>query len=698
MYHFLVNLLQELEPPYILLIQASIAVAFPYFLWRVCRFQNLFPLVVVQIFAGVLLGPGIFGAIDAALLNSMPHFDPAKPVNACTNPEARELFNALFGKTCYLGNEIVNRAAGIGAVATIAVCLFGFVAGTDADKELIRKSEKTVFNTAFWGMLFGWALAAVAGYFIMAAFPQALGPKASALSFPLAYGLIIAVSALPVLAVILGDLDITRTRIGGMALASASIADTMMWFGLGLVVATTLVGSLPVALTKATLGVLLSIGFIKYVATPIFNRMLRENAPGSAIITLSALAIFVSSSIIGIADLHPVLGAFIAGFFLPDKVREIASHRFDQTATLVLMPFFFLNAGLHTDFSIFAPTVWILFVLTTILCVFCKMIGHGVAAKLSGEGWPFASTLGLLLQTKGLMGLIVIVVFLEKGVVSPLMFSAAVFMCMFSTALSAPAYRALYRVYGPRMQEGDQRGPQSVIKRAGPMVEQTPEAAALVAASPPMASLEFEGEFGAFDVMPGSVTIGRHSGNDLRVHDVRVSRHHARLTVAHDGRFEIENLTADRAAPVPLTVNGVDHERAILSEGDKVGLGGGPAFVIHYATLLQQRGWIKTSRGWAGPYKTKYGQWPGIVELADDLVKPYIRNPPASLRQHPQWTGFHEQASGWFRIDVADLIDRDPNAVIRNVESMIVSAEEKISDTGQDPEDAANSGSRPTLA
>lgn len=695
MYHSLVHLLQQLEPPYILLIQASIAVALPYALWRVCRLERWLPLIVVQIFSGVLLGPGIFGALDATLLNPMQHFDPAKAVDACTNPEPRELFNALFGKTCYGGQDIVNRAAGIGAVATIAVCLFGFVAGTDADKELFRTSEKTAFNTAFWGMLFGWALAAVAGYFIMNAFPQSLGPKASALSFPLAYGLIIAVSALPVLAGILGGLDITRSRIGAMALASASITDTMMWFGLGLVVATAVGVSLPLALTKAAVGGLLGMGFVKYVASPIFDRMLLEKAPEGAIIMLAALAIFVTSSIVGVAGLHPVLGAFIAGFFLPDKVRELASHRFDQTATLVLMPFFFLNAGLNTNFSLFDPTVWILFVISTFLCVVGKTIVHSIAARASGEGWPFASSLGLLLQTKGMMGLIVIVVLLEKGVISPVMFSAAVLMCLFSTGLTAPGYRALHRVYGPRAQEGDQHVPKPVIKRDGPLVEQTPEAAATIAASPPMATLVFDGDLGAFDVMRGSITLGRHSDNDLRIHDVRISRHHAKMTVAHDNRFEIENLTADRAEPVPLTVNGVNHERAFLSEGDKVVLGGAPAFVVHYATLLQQRGWIKTSRGWAGPYKTEYGQWPGIVELAGDLVKAFIRNPPEALRHHSQWHRFHEEASGWYRTDLVDLDYRDPNAVIRYVESMIVSTSKQTSDTTNDPKDVQSSGSRP---
>src|SRR5689334_4282750 len=130
MYHALVHLLQELKPAYILLVQACVIVAFPYFIWRTLQLSRWFPLGVVQIFSGVLLGPSIFGAIDASLLNWAPHFDPAKAANACTNPQARELFDALFGTTCYHGT-VVNRASGIAAIATIAVCLFGFIAGTD---------------------------------------------------------------------------------------------------------------------------------------------------------------------------------------------------------------------------------------------------------------------------------------------------------------------------------------------------------------------------------------------------------------------------------------------------------------------------------------------------------------------------------------------------------------------------------------
>ena len=357
-----------------------------------------------------------------------------------------------------------------------------------------------------------------------------------------------------------------------MALASASIADTMMWFGLGLVVALALGGDLATALTKAAVGGLLSIGFVVVVASPMLNRLVRDEAPEAAIITLAAMTIFVASAVTGITELHPVLGAFIAGYFLPDKVREMAAHRFDQVATLVLMPFFFLNTGLNTEFNVFDPNVWILFAISAVLCVFGKMIGHGLAARMSGEGWPFSMAIGLLLQTKGLMGLIVIVVFLEKEVVSKLMFSAAVFMCMFSTGLPTPVMRSLFRIYGDRIKEGDRAG-EPILATDEPLVSTTPAAAA--AAAHPLAVLEFgDTHGGAVEVTSPRTVIGRHSDANVRVNDIRVSRHHALLVQGEGGAFEIHNQMADRAEPNPILVNGEVKEHAVLNDGDRVSLGG----------------------------------------------------------------------------------------------------------------------------
>ena len=95
--------------------------------------------------------------------------------------------------------------------------------------------------------------------------------------------------------------------------------------------------------------------------------------------------------------------------------------------------------------------------------------------------------------------------------------------------------------------------------------------------------LEFDEGFGTFSVTSPTAVIGRHSEDDIRINDIRVSRHHARLAPTQDGKFEIHNQTADRAEANPIAINGVEHEHAVLADGDKVALGGAPAFTFRYA-------------------------------------------------------------------------------------------------------------------
>lgn len=556
MYPELIHLLQGLKPANMLLVQACIVILIPYLLWRPLKLGQWFPLGVIQIFCGVILGPAIFGAL------------------------APDLFKALFG-TLEKGGQIINRADGIAALATIAVCLFGFLAGADADKELVKKSGRTVFLIGVPGMLIGWAIGIVAGFGVYYAIPAAHNFKPPIYSFALAFGLVMAVSALPILALILRELQMTQKRIGAVALASSGLADTMMWMGLALVSALAGIGgTIGEAMFKAFLGGALSIGFILFVASPVLNRMLAKEAPESAVMTLAALSIFVASAITSITELHPVLGAFVAGVFLPDKVRELAAHSLDRPTSLVLMPFFFLITGLKTDFSFTDPTVWILFGISSFLCVFGKVIGHGLAARMAGESWPFAFGIGMLLQTKGLMGIIVITVFRDKEIVSPLMFSTAVLMCMFSTGLPTIAMRMLQKRFGDRLTEGEpQVADVPVIETAEPTVAQAPASVQ----APVLATLSFDEGLGSFSVTAPTAQIGRHTDDDIRINDIRVSRHHARLSQTQDGRFEIHNLTADRANANPITINGAEHEHAVLADGDKVVLGGAPAFTFRYA-------------------------------------------------------------------------------------------------------------------
>lgn len=189
----LMQMLRAMKPANILLIQACIVILIPYLLWRTMQLGRWFPLGVIQIFCGVLLGPALFGAF------------------------APELFQTLFG-VIKQGEKLVNRTDGIAALATIAVCLFGFLAGADADKELIAKSGRSIALTGIVGMLIGWAFGMIGGAFIYAVIPAAQGVHTNLFSFSLAYGLVIAVSALPILALILRELGLTQRRIGAYSL------------------------------------------------------------------------------------------------------------------------------------------------------------------------------------------------------------------------------------------------------------------------------------------------------------------------------------------------------------------------------------------------------------------------------------------------------------------------------------------------
>jgi Kef-type K+ transport system membrane component KefB len=101
--------------------------------------------------------------------------------------------------------------------------------------------------------------------------------------------------------------------------------------------------------------------------------------------TVAALSIFVSSAITSLAELHPVLEAFIAGVYPADKIREMAAHRLEPPTSLILMPFFFFNAGLRTAFG--DPNIWIVFGIATFMCIVGKTFGHGLAARAGGEPW-----------------------------------------------------------------------------------------------------------------------------------------------------------------------------------------------------------------------------------------------------------------------------------------------------------------------
>ncbi|HEX4892886.1 MAG TPA: cation:proton antiporter, partial [Hyphomicrobiaceae bacterium] len=266
-------------------------------------------------------------------------------------------------------------------------------------------------------------------------------------------------------------------------------------------------------------------------------------------------------------QLHAAIGAFLTGLLLPDKVRALCEDRLDTPVTLLLLPFLFLSTGLKTSFSFADPTVWMIVLVAMVVCVGGKFLGVTLPAYLTGESGAFSITLGVLMQCKGLMEIVVVTVLYQKGVFGQATFSALVLVALISTALTVPLCRLCERAFGeaattPRGREAPRLPVEAVdVPPAGR--EETATRTVLV----------FEDDLGTVPVSKPEVVIGRHSADDIRINDVRVSRHHA-LIRDLGGQLEIHNQTAVRSEPNPILVNGVEREHAALADGDQVSLGG----------------------------------------------------------------------------------------------------------------------------
>jgi len=275
------------------------------------------------------------------------------------------------------------------------------------------------------------------------------------------------------------------------------------------------------------------------------------------------VTLFAFSALNEATQLHAAIGAFLTGLLLPDKVRHLSQDRLDVPVTLLLLPFLFLSTGLKTTFSFADGTVWVIVLIAMLVCVVGKFLGVTIPARLSGERTPFAVTLGVLMQCKGLMEIVVVTILYQKGVFGQATFSALILVALISTAATVPLARICENVWG-------ESATSARVQEAIPApVAPVPEPMQTVRGP----RLEFDEPVGTIAITKPDLVIGRHSDDDVLIPDVRISRHHARLTQT-DGKYVLHNLTAVRAEPNPLLVNGQEREHVELHDGDRVSLGG----------------------------------------------------------------------------------------------------------------------------
>ncbi len=377
----------------VFLIAMTIIFTVPWLIWRVAQTDYWAPLVVVQIITGILLGPGILGRFLPDYYAFV--FTPA-------------VVQALNG------------------IAWWAVMLFVMIAGIELDlrKAWEHRRESTITAGLALGtpLLFG--CLAAAGLLM---YDGWMGPQARTWQFVLGVGMACAVTALPILILLMEKLDILRQPIGQRILRYASLDDIAIWGVLALIL-----------MDWQRVGKQAAFLFAFALAAWGFRRLMQRLAERDrwyvALIWLAVCAFGADW-----AGLHFMVGAFLAGAVIEaDWFDQARMDQLRHHVLLVMMPVFFLSTGLRTNWEVGGVAVFFAAALLLVAAVAGKLIGVRFAGRLLDWAPGEASIIGWLLQTKALIMIIFANILLDKQIITPEAFTALLLMAVASTMLTVP--------------------------------------------------------------------------------------------------------------------------------------------------------------------------------------------------------------------------------------------------------------------
>jgi Kef-type K+ transport system membrane component KefB len=398
----------DVTPVILFLGQAAILVCVPYLLWRLPMVGWLVPLVVVQILVGIALGPSVLGKIVPA--------------------------SAAWLDT--------HGLAALSGLAWIAVVIYAFLTGLHFDAAETRGRGRSFLVIAVASVAAPAVLGLLAGHLMADLSPYAVGPAADTLLFACAVAVAIAVTALPVLAAILRETRLISERIGRDALGFAAINDLLLWILLAAVLAIAQAQSVDnVLLVRLGLGAVYLVAMFVVVRRLAARALRRLATTGecrqSDLVIVVSLAL-ASACVTQAVGLHFILGSFVAGAILPPACARPLLDQLEPFTVVVLLPFFFILTGLRTEILFAGEGFLTVFVVSTVAAVVGKTLGSTVPARLADENWSYSVRLGILLQCKGLMDVVVLSVLFDAGILGKMAFSAMVLMAVVTTAATKP--------------------------------------------------------------------------------------------------------------------------------------------------------------------------------------------------------------------------------------------------------------------
>jgi len=375
------------------LIAMAIIFTVPYLIWRALRTDYYAPLVVVQIIAGILLGPGILGRIFPAYYAYM------------FRPEVISLLNGI---------------------ASWAVMLYVFIAGVELDlkKAWRHRSESATAAALALGVPLLFGSVAALGFL---RYPGWLGPRASSWQFVLGVGMACAVTALPILILLMEKLEILRQPIGQRILRYASLDDVAIWGVLAVIL-------MDWSRVGRQAGFLLVFAVVSFLFRRLMRALPERDRWFAALVWVLLCGWGADWS-----GLHFMVGAFLSGAVTDAEwFEQVEMDRFRHYVLLAFMPVFFLSTGLRTNWDVGGSAVLFAAGVLLVAAVSGKLIGTTLAGRILGWTRGEGAIIGWLLQTKALIMIIFVNVLLDKGLISRETFTALLLMAVVSTMLTVP--------------------------------------------------------------------------------------------------------------------------------------------------------------------------------------------------------------------------------------------------------------------
>jgi Kef-type K+ transport system membrane component KefB len=369
------------------------------------------PRVIGEVVAGIILGPSLLGRFF---------------------PETQ----------AFLFPQHIMPALGI--LAQLGVILYMFLIGLELNSELIRKRAHATVAISHASIVAPFILGAFLALWL---FPDFAPSGVPFTSFALFLGVAMAITAFPVLARILTDRGLSQTELGVIALSCAAADDVTAWCLLAFVVGVT-----KAEISGALTTVALSLGFMLImlgVVRPVMQQWIARSGGEKLTRDRTAwvlVAVLSSALITEVIGIHAIFGGFLLGAVIPhdSHLAKAFRHKLEDVVTILLLPAFFAFTGIRTEIGLLNQWEhWAWCGVIILVATLGKFGGTLIASRMTGLNWQMSASLGILMNTRGLMELIVLNIGLDLGVVSPLLFAMMVLMALATTIATTPVLQYL---------------------------------------------------------------------------------------------------------------------------------------------------------------------------------------------------------------------------------------------------------------